>query len=279
MATEITAPIAMLHDVSKCSGCRACMVACKQWKDLPADPTPFDGQFQSHKELSPKTYNLLIMKEYYRHGRLDWNFLKYQCMHCGDATCIKACPSKALYKSDSGAVLLDEAKCVGCGYCEAYCQYQVPKIDKERKKSTKCNFCIDRVENGMEPSCSKICVTDCISFGSLEDMQAKAEARLLVLKKDFPMANLYNVRPNNGILGANMMYILTDAPATYGLLEDPKIPLSITLTGGAVPEVPEGGLGAKVSPVHTAFAGVVVGAAVGAGVVLSSKLSKETIDE
>jgi hypothetical protein len=76
-----------------------------------------------------------------------------------------------------------------------------------------------------------------------------------------------------------MMYILTDAPATYGLIDDPKIPLSITLTGGAVPEVPTEGLGAKVSPVQTAVGGAVVGALIGAGAVLSSKLSKETIDE
>ena len=54
MAVEI----AMLHDVEKCSACRGCSVACKQWKNLPADKTPFDGDYQSHKDLSSKTYTV-----------------------------------------------------------------------------------------------------------------------------------------------------------------------------------------------------------------------------
>ena len=66
--------IAMLHDVSKCTACRGCMVACKQWKNLPADMTPFEGNYQSHEDLSPSTYNLIKMKETYENGNFRWDF-------------------------------------------------------------------------------------------------------------------------------------------------------------------------------------------------------------
>ena len=56
--------MAMLHDVARCSACRACMVACKQWHDLPADfSTPFKGQYQSHADLTPTTWNFIAKSE------------------------------------------------------------------------------------------------------------------------------------------------------------------------------------------------------------------------
>ena len=81
MAVEI----AMLHDVEKCSACRGCSVACKQWKNLPADITPFDGEYQSHKDLSSKTYTLIRMKD--RMGQLSiflncWNWWRWKFRRC-----------------------------------------------------------------------------------------------------------------------------------------------------------------------------------------------------
>ena len=83
--------MAMLHDISRCTACRACMVACKQWHDLPADmSTPFEGQYQSHADLTPTTWNLIRMNERIDNsGQLQWDFLKFQCMHCDDPACAK----------------------------------------------------------------------------------------------------------------------------------------------------------------------------------------------
>ena len=67
--------MAMLHDVARCSACRACMVACKQWHDLPADfSTPFEGQYQAN--LTSKTYNLIKMNERVdAKGKFHWDFI------------------------------------------------------------------------------------------------------------------------------------------------------------------------------------------------------------
>ena len=72
--------MAMLHDIARCSACRACMVACKQWQGLPADmSTPFEGQYQSHATLTPTTWTLIRMTERTDDkGKFNWDFVKTQ---------------------------------------------------------------------------------------------------------------------------------------------------------------------------------------------------------
>lgn len=219
----------MLHDVARCTACRACMVACKQWHNLPADmSTPFEGQYQSHKDLSPKTWNLIKMNERVdAQGKFHWDFFKFQCMHCGDPACAKGCPEQAIDKLENGAVVINQDKCVGCHYCAHNCPFGVPKIDEETHKSTKCDLCFDRIAEGMEPSCSKTCTADAIRFGTREEMMARAEMRLAQLKEQgYDDANIYNP-PMVG--GTHMMYVLPEKPEVYGLPTAPKTPVSIDL--------------------------------------------------
>ncbi|SHK82368.1 formate dehydrogenase iron-sulfur subunit [Selenomonas ruminantium] len=224
MAQEIT----MLHDVARCSACRACMVACKQWHDLPADmSTSFEGQYQSHKDLTSHTWNLIQMQERIdSKGRFHWDFFKKQCMHCGDPACLNGCPEEAIEKKPSGAVVINEDKCVGCGYCTTNCPFGIPKVDADRNKSTKCDLCFDRIEQGMQPSCAKTCTADAILFGTREEMLQKAEERLRMVKADHPDANIYNPQ---GVGGVHMMYVLPEKPAVYGLPETPATPSSISI--------------------------------------------------
>ncbi len=224
MAQEIT----MLHDVVRCSACRACMVACKQWHDLPADmSTPFEGQYQSHKDLTSHTLNLIQMQERIdSKGKFHWDFFKKQCMHCGNPACLNGCPEEAIEKMPSGAVVIDEDKCVGCGYCTTNCPFGIPKVDAERNKSTKCDLCFDRIEQGMQPSCAKTCTADAILFGTREEMLKKAEERLAMIQDTHPDANIYNPQ---GVGGVHMLYVLPEKPAVYGLPENPQTPDSINL--------------------------------------------------
>ncbi len=221
--------IAMLHDVARCSACRACMVACKQWHDLPADmSTPFEGQYQSHKELTPTTWNLIQMNERVdSDGKFHWDFFKRQCMHCSDPACAKGCPEEAIEKLDNGAVVINQDKCVGCGYCAHNCPFDVPKVNAETNKSTKCDLCFDRIAEGMEPACSKTCTADAIRFGTKEEMLKRAEERVAILKQEGHQdANVYNPQ---GVGGIHMLYVLPEKPSVYNLPENPQTPNSIDL--------------------------------------------------
>jgi formate dehydrogenase iron-sulfur subunit len=218
------------------------MVACKQWKCLPAEITPFEGDFQSHKDLSSKTYNLIKMKESMENNKFRWLFIKFQCMHCGEPGCVKACPVGALKKNPEGPVTYDEDLCIGCKYCETGCPFSVPHVDVETEKVTKCNLCAERIEEGMVPSCAKTCTADAIKFGSRADMVALAERSLAALKNEkdengealYPNAQLYGVDETDGIKGTSMIYVLTDRPALFGLPENPTISPALNLWKGAV---------------------------------------------
>ena len=220
--------MAMLHDVVRCSACRACMVACKQWHDLPADmSTPFEGQYQSHKDLSSHTWNLIQMQERTdKEGKFHWDFFKKQCMHCENPGCMNGCPEGAIEKKESGAVVIDPDKCVGCGYCTANCPFGIPKVDAEKHVSTKCDLCFDRIEEGMTPSCAKTCTADAILFGTKQEMLKKAEERLAMIKDSHPDANIYNPA---GVGGVHMLYVLPEKPEVYGLPVNPQTPDSINL--------------------------------------------------
>lgn len=248
----MTTEIAMLHDVEKCTACRACMVACKQWKNLPAEQTPFNGEFQSHESLSPDTLILIKMIERMENDEFNWDFIKFQCLHCGDPACVKACPEEALYKKDNGIVAFDADKCVGCSYCVSYCPFGVPVIDTEKNLSTKCNLCVDRVEEGMVPSCALTCTADAILFGTREEMTKIAHERLAVLKETYPNAQLYGVDKNDGVGGTAMMYVLPDKPSVYGLPENPVVPTGLTVFKDWVRPAGKMMLGATVGAVTVA---------------------------
>ena len=143
-------------------------------------------------------------------------------------TCMLGCPEGAISKKDSGAVVIDKSKCVGCGYCRTNCPFNVPRIDPERNKSTKCDLYFDRIEHGMIPSCAKTCTAEAISFGTKVDMIKLAEERLKEVRMSHPNAQIYGVHPN-GVGGIHMMYVLPEPPEVYGLPKDQKTPDSIDL--------------------------------------------------
>ncbi|OEF95921.1 4Fe-4S dicluster domain-containing protein [Desulfuribacillus alkaliarsenatis] len=244
--------ITMFHDVSKCTACRACSVACKQWKDLPAEITPFTGEYQSHTDLSPKTYNVLRMSERMEGSVFHWDFLKFQCMHCGDAACVKACPKEALTKSSNGVISLNEDKCVGCGYCAQYCPFGVPKIDEGAEKTTKCNLCEDRIAQGMTPSCAQTCTADAIYYGLKENMIAMAEARVQELRKTNPNAQTYGIN-ETGVGGTHMIYVLETSPENYGLPVNPVVPTSLSVMKDIVQPLGKVALGGALAAVLTSF--------------------------
>ena len=64
------------------------------------------------------------------------------CMHCGDAPCANACPVAAITKRNAdGIVVVDQNKCIGCGFCTWACPFNAPQLSTAAGKMQKCNFC------------------------------------------------------------------------------------------------------------------------------------------
>lgn len=161
-------------DLSRCIGCHACVIACKQWHDIPPGPTKWMRVYQWEKGVFP---NVKI------------NVLPITCFHCEKPICIKACPNRALYKEGKyGAVLVETNKCRGARKCWLVCPYGAPQYDGDEPdlKMSKCNMCIDRLKEGLKPICILSCSMRALEFGPLDELKKKydTETKLDYMPKD-----------------------------------------------------------------------------------------------
>ena len=186
---------AFFIDTSVCTGCRGCQVACKQWHDLPAEETTNQGTYQNPPDLSFNTYKLVRMSEEEIDGRLRWLYFPEQCRHCIEPPCMEEAddPGAIFQDAPTGAVLFTArtAELSADSVIES-CPYNVPRQAADGTLA-KCDMCIDRVQNGLDPACVKTCPTGAMHFGDLEVMASMAKQRLGVVKKKFPKANLVDV--------------------------------------------------------------------------------------
>src|SRR5213593_203439 len=206
-----TQKVAKLIDISKCIGCKACQVACMEWNDLRDEIGTNHGVYDNPLDLTDKSWTVMRFSEVeVEQGKLEWLIRKDGCMHCADPGCLKSCPAPgAIVQYSNGIVDFNSDACIGCGYCMTGCPFDVPKLNPETKKVQKCTLCTDRVSVGLEPACIKACPTNCLSFGTREDLLRKAEDRVAVLKSDgFRNAGIYNPP---GVGGTHVVYVLAHA--------------------------------------------------------------------
>lgn len=153
-------------DMSKCTGCKTCQVACKDKNDHGAGIN-----FRRVSEYSGGTWTEL-------HGAWQQDVFAYyvsvSCNHCAQPACMEACPKDAYTKrADNGLVIVDPKKCIGCHACEEACPYGAPQYNKTTRRITKCDGCIDRLAAGGQPTCVEGCTQRAIEFGDIDELRKK----------------------------------------------------------------------------------------------------------
>lgn len=232
--------IALLVDTSKCTGCRGCQIACKQWWDLPAGGTTQKGTYENPPDLQPNTWARVKFSEYKAGGKLQWLFMNYGCLHCTQAACVDVCPTGALKHNEMGFVSFEQDACNGCGYCAQSCPFGVPKLEvmndlTGEAKASKCTMCQDRVTQGMVPACVKTCPPGALQFGERTSMLNIARQRVDTLKaRGNAEARLYG---ESELGGLGRLYVLTAPAAAYGLPDAPQYPALVSLWQGVVQQV------------------------------------------
>jgi len=192
---------AFFVDLTKCTACRGCQVACKQWNKLPAEKTRNWGSHQNPKDLSAVTYKVVHMQEVAdAQGNLAaWLFFPEQCRHCLEPPCKMTADtynsSAIIHDEKTGAVVFTEKtrELPDFNEIRESCPYNIPRQDEKTKVMTKCTMCWDRVQNGLLPACVQVCPTGAMNFGDYDAMVALAQKRLAEVQKKYPKATLGDV--------------------------------------------------------------------------------------
>lgn len=158
--------LAFYVDISSCTGCKACQLACKDKNHLPVGIN-WRRVFQYEGGDWVSKNGFMEPSGFFAY------YVSSACMHCANPVCRDVCPVGAITKRDDGIVLIDENKCIGCRYCSWACPYGAPQFNHELSIMTKCTFCYELVDQGKKPACVEACPYRAIEFGELEELQAK----------------------------------------------------------------------------------------------------------
>ena len=197
------ARLGMVIDLKTCVGCHSCTAACKS-----TNGTPPDIFFARVHE-----------REVGEYPNARREFLPVLCNHCDEPPCVDVCPTGASYKRPDGIVAVNGDVCIGCRSCATACPYEhrhyVPpgllasgyfngdltlyeKVKYRRWTEgtvIKCDFCMDRVDQGLKPACVDTCPAEARIFGDLSDPQSEP-SRLLREREHFTLLPDAGTKPS-----------------------------------------------------------------------------------
>ncbi len=192
-------------DLKKCYGCYSCQMNCKAERLTPPG-VAWARVLKGERGVYPA-----VLRQ----------ALPILCMQCEDPECLKVCPTKATLQRADGVIVVDRNVCVGCRYCAVACPYgarqyverwtsyysgdqPLTPLEEMSKRNwqtnfgegtaTKCDFCIERVEQGLKPACVAGCPANARYFGDMEDPNSEV-SRLVRSERGFQLAPEFGTNP------------------------------------------------------------------------------------
>ena len=223
-------PWAMLIDIARCQGCDSCALACKEANQLPLKENP-------PAKLDADTYTFVDRRQVtVANGEVETRYVKRQCMHCLNASCVSACPAAAMHKTEEGPVYYRANRCLGCRYCMMTCPYYALayEYNSPNPRVMRCTMCYPRLKEGKLPACVEACPMEALTFGKREDLIAIARERI----RKYPHRYIDHIYGEQEMGGTSWLYI-TGAPfEDIGLRTDLGVTPAPELTSGALSLVP-----------------------------------------
>lgn len=214
----------MAIDLSKCTGCGACVTACYAENNI-----PFVGKDQVAKRRDMSWLRIERYFEKDKDGNLDTRFLPMLCQQCGNAPCEPVCPVYATYHNHEGLNGMIYNRCVGTRYCANNCTYKVRRFNwytysfpeplnwqlnpdvtvRTKGVMEKCTFCVQRIKSAQDiakdesrtveegdfmTACQQACASEAITFGNLLEEESKV-AQLSNDERGYRVLEVVNTKP------------------------------------------------------------------------------------
>jgi molybdopterin-containing oxidoreductase family iron-sulfur binding subunit len=213
--TLAKAKLAMVVKLEKCKdGCTDCIDACHSIHNVPDFGNPKD----EIKWIWTDPYEHVFPEQQseFTEESLKEKPVLVLCNHCDNPPCTRVCPVKATWKREDGIVMMDFHRCIGCRFCMSACPYGSRSFNwrdpreyiKEanpdfptRTKGVveKCNFCAERLREGLIPACVEACEDKALVFGDLEDPNSEVSELI---------SSNYSLRRHSGLGTEPKVYYL-----------------------------------------------------------------------
>jgi Fe-S-cluster-containing dehydrogenase component len=225
----------VLHDISRCIGCRKCEEACNRVNELPKPEKPFDDLSVLDKKRRTHASYYTVVNRFEVDSKPV--FVKKQCNHCMEPACASACFVRAFQKTPNGPVVYDESVCVGCRYCMIACPFNIPAYEYDDALSpavTKCTLCAPRIQKGQLPGCVESCPKEALIFGNRKQLIKIARERI----NKYPERYIDHIYGEHEMGGTSWLYISNVAFSKIGMREDLGTTSAPQLTSGPLAAVP-----------------------------------------
>ena len=214
----------MIIDITKCTGCYNCFLACRD--EFAGNDYP---PYAAAQPMSGQNWMRVIERERGQYPKVKVAYTPVTCMHCENALCIKMAQNNAVYRRPDGIVIIDPVKAKGQKQIVTACPYRVIEWNEEKQLPQKCILCAHMVDKGeKEPRCVESCPTGALIFGNLDDPKSEI-AKALASGKTEALHPEYGMKERVRYISLPRKFVA--GTVIYGDTDECAGGLAVTLSG------------------------------------------------